>query len=562
MIFFLRYEKRKLARKRRIIMQRQKSNDVLATVNRGTPAESGLCTLCRADCAGKCETWLSCLKGRETLYPRDFGAITAGADTAAPTGIGYDALRIQGYCYGAHGAPASAASGDVLFTDVSLETEIGVNKKIKARYPFVTGALGSTAVAARYWDSFASGCALCGIPMVVGENVVGIDPQAEFKNGRVVKAPELDRRITSYRRRQDGYGAIFVQMNVEDARNGVAQYVLDTYGDDVVIELKWGQGAKDIGGEISVTDIEYATFLQKRGYLVDPSPTSAEAGQADKDGVLQHFARHSRLGYTDLNHYDEVRDNFLQTVAELRALGAARITLKTGAYGMIGLALAMRLAAEAKLDLLNVDGAGGGTGMSPWDMMENWGVPALLLHSKAYEYAKRLADRGLKPADMAFAGGFASSGSIFKGLALGAPYTKLICMGRAMMIPGFLGANIEGVLRPERRSAVFGNWDQLPKTVSDIGLTPETIFAGWHAVQQKIGKDAMKELPFGAVAMWTLLDKLGAGLQQFMAGARKFRLEEIAREDIAACNRETEKETGIAFITEAFDDVACRILDS
>ncbi len=544
-------------------MQRLKSNDVLATTNRGTPAESGLCTLCRADCAGKCETWLSCLKGRETLYPRDFGGITAGAETDPPTGVGYGALRVQGYCYGAHGAPAGAAKGDVLFTDVNLETEIGAKKKITCRYPFVTGALGSTAVAARYWDSFASGCGLCGIPMVVGENVVGIDPKAEFKNGRVVKAPELDRRITAYRSQQrDGYGAIFVQMNVEDARNGVAQYVLDTYGDDVVIELKWGQGAKDIGGEISVKDIDYATFLEKRGYLVDPSPTSAESLEAKSAGVLRHFARHSRLGYTNLNHYNEVCEDFLRTVAELRALGVSRLTLKTGAYGMVGLALALRLAAEAELDLLNVDGAGGGTGMSPWDMMENWGVPALLLHSKAHEYAKVLEGRGLKPADMAFAGGFASPGAIFKGLALGAPYTKIICMGRAMMIPGFLGANIEGVLRPERRAAVFGNWEQLPKTVSDIGLTPETIFAGWHAVEQKVGKDAMKDLPFGAVAMWTMLDKLGAGLQQFMAGARKFRLEDICREDIAACNRETERETGIPFITEAFDDVAKAILKS
>jgi len=27
-----------------------KSNDAIGTVNRGNPAESGLCTLCRADC--------------------------------------------------------------------------------------------------------------------------------------------------------------------------------------------------------------------------------------------------------------------------------------------------------------------------------------------------------------------------------------------------------------------------------------------------------------------------------------------------------------------------------
>lgn len=44
----------------------------------------------------------------------------------------------------------------------------------------------------------------------------------------------------------DGYGAIIIQMNVEDTRNGVAEYLIDKYGNDVIIELKWGQGAKDI----------------------------------------------------------------------------------------------------------------------------------------------------------------------------------------------------------------------------------------------------------------------------------------------------------------------------
>jgi len=41
-----------------------------------------------------------------------------------------------------------------------------------------------------------------------------------------------------------------------------------------------------------------------------------------------------------------------------------------------------------KLDLLTIDGAGGGTGMSPWNMMQHWGIPSLALHSKAYEYCK------------------------------------------------------------------------------------------------------------------------------------------------------------------------------
>ncbi|MDR2504423.1 MAG: FMN-binding glutamate synthase family protein [Deltaproteobacteria bacterium] len=544
------------------MMQWPKSNDALGTINRGNPAESGLCTLCRADCAGKCETWLSSLRGRDTLYPRDFGIITAGAENTLSQGCCYSALRIQGYHYGAFGESFKAPKGDVLFTDVNLETSFGRKQPVKCRYPFVTGALGSTAIAARYWDSFASGSALCGIPIVVGENVVGIDRKAEIAGGKISKAPELDRRIETYLRYYDGYGAILVQLNVEDARNGVAEYVMDKFGDKVAIELKWGQGAKDIGGEIAVKDIEYAKFLQQRGYLLDPDPSGEAARAAAQNGQAQHFARHSRLGYTNLHSYAEVRKDFLTAVKRLRKLGFKHITLKTGAYGMEGLAMAMRLAADADLDLLSVDGAGGGTGMSPWDMMEHWGVPSLQLHTKAHEYATLLAARGIKPVDMSFGGGFARSSAIFKGLALGAPFAKLIIMGRAMMIPGFLGSNIEGVLKPANKAKVNGNWDELPKSVSQYGNTPESIFAGYYSLRDKIGTQAVKEVPFGAIAMWTLVDKLAAGLQQFMAGCRRFTLKEIRREDIAAGNYELARETGLQHICDARDEAAKSILNS
>lgn len=538
-----------------------KSNDVLGTTNRGNAVESGLCTLCRADCMGKCETWLSCLKGRETLYPRDFGIVTAGSGNTTHTGVSYNSLRIQGYNYGANGGDAAkAAGGDALFTDVSLEAGFGAESKTKCRYPLMTGALGSTFVAAKYWDSFATGCAICGVPIVIGENVVGVDRAAELKNGRIVKAPELERRIDGYLRYYDGYGAIIVQLNVEDTRNGVAEYVAEKYGDKVIIELKWGQGAKDIGGEIEVKSLEYAQFLKERGYLVDPDPTRPEVQAAFKAGAVKGFARHSRLGYTNLTNAEQVRENFVNQVAYLRKLGFGRVSLKTGSYGMEALAMAIRLATDCKLDLLTIDGSGGGTGMSPWDMMETWGVPSILLHSKAHEYASILAARGEKVVDLSFAGGFAKPSQIFKALAIGAPYTKLICMGRAMMIPGFLGSNIEGVLKPENKAKVCGNWDNLPKTVSEIGSSAEEIFAGYHDVKQHLGADAMKDLPYGAIAMWTMLDKLGAGLQQLMAGARKFRLDQIARGDIASGNRETERETGIPFITDVQDEFAKAIL--
>ncbi len=543
-------------------MRFDKRNDVLGTVNRGNAAESSLCTLCRADCEGKCETWLSSLIGRKLLYPRDFGLVTAGANNTSHVGVSYNSLRIQGYAYGARGLNGNHTTDpdDCIFPNVDLTTEFGNEIKTKVRVPIMTGALGSTFIAAKYWDSFAIGGALVGIPIVIGENVVGVDRESELKNGKIIKAPELDRRINTYLRYFDGYGGIFVQLNVEDTRNGVAEYVADKYGDQCIIELKWGQGAKDIGGEIQVTSIDYALFLKQRGYVVDPNPELPEVQDAFEKGAISSFARHSRLGATNLNSVDLVREDFMKTVDYLRSLGFKRISLKTGSYGMEELAMAIRFASDAKLDLLTIDGAGGGTGMSPWNMMQSWGVPSINLHAKAYEYAAILAANGQNVVDLSFAGGFALEDSIFKALALGAPYTKMVCMGRAVMIPGYLGSNIEGVLHPERKVDLSGNWDRLPKSIANIGSTADEIFACYFDLQKKIGKDEMDRVPYGAIAFWTLADKLSCGLQQMMAGARKFSINEINRADIFAANRETAKETGISHCADINDELARKIL--
>jgi hypothetical protein len=542
-----------------------KNNDAIGTLNRGVSAESGLCTLCDSACKGKCEVWLASLKGRKLLYPRDFGRTTSGAWHITSVGLGYHAIRIQGFAYGAHGikAPLSNDADDCIFTNASIETQFGTDVKTKCRIPIMTGALGSTFVAARYWESFAVGAALCGMPIVVGENVVGVDLESIIDKGKISKAPELDRRIDTFFRYYDGYGAIIVQLNVEDTRNGVAEYLIDKYGGDkIIIELKWGQGAKDIGGEIQVTDIEYAQFLKDRGYVVDPDPYNPTVKAAFEARAITSFARHSRLGGTNLSTPDQVREDFMKSADYLRKIGFKRITLKTGAYDMEALAMAIRFSSDAKLDLLTIDGAGGGTGMSPWNMMQHWGIPAIALHAKAYEYCKILEKKGLPVPDLSLAGGMAREDHIFKAIALGSPYTKLVCMGRAPMIPGFLGSNIEGVFKPEKRAELSGHWEKLPVTVTEQGKYPEEIFAGWEPVQEKVGKDEMKNIPFGAVAMYAYADKLGGGLQQFMAGARKFNLSEITRDDIISANRETEELTGITFMTDAKNEEALNILNA
>jgi hypothetical protein len=63
-----------------------------------------------------------------------------------------------------------------------------------------------------------------------------------------------------------------------------------------------------------------------------------------------------------------------------------------------------------------------------------------------------------------------------------------------------------------------------------------------------VGKDEMKNIPYGAIAFYTMADKLACGLQQLLAGARKFSVHQITRNDIFSGNRETARETGIPHV--------------
>ena len=540
-----------------------KSNEKVGSVNRGTPCESGLCSYCRVDCQGRCETWLSSLVGRRTQFPNSYGNASIGSDNLGGAGISYNALRIKGALYGSDGADREkAARGDIAYCDAVLETTIGSVSKTPCRFPFVIGALSRNPVVDKYWDSFAVGAALCGVPLVIGENVGGGDRGCVYENGRITALPDLDRRIESYFRYHDGYGTLLVQLNVNDANNGVGLYVAEKYGSKVVIEIKWGQGAKAIGGEGLIRDLDFARFMKSQGYCIRPDPEDPEVAKAFADGRLQYFTRYTGMTYPGQENPDQVQEALAAKAAELRAAGASTLALKTGSYGMADLALAIRAASDLGFDLLTIDGSGGGTGMSPNDMLDTWGVPSILLHAKAREYAGIYAARGKKVVDIALGGGLARPSQVFKALALGAPHTKAVCMSRAFMVPVFLGCNIEGALFPERRQKVNGSWDKLPKTVTDIGSTPEEIFAGYHDIKERLGADVIGEIPLGAIAMWTMCDRLGGGLQHLMGGARKFRLERIGRTDIAAVNRETAEATGIAFITEQEDQAAQRILSA
>lgn len=522
------------------------SNDATLTFNRSKSVVpmSGLCSRCIDGCRGNCEVFRATFRGREVIYPGPFGQITAGGDKTYP--VDYSHLNIQGYAMGASGLPDGVSAGPdtAIFPSVNVETEYGWDIKVPMRLPVFTGALGSTEIARKNWEHFAVGAAISGVTLVCGENVCGIDPGLELdKNNKIVKSPEMDRRIEIYKRYHNGYGELLVQMNVEDTRLGVAEYVIEKHGLQT-IELKWGQGAKCIGGEIKVDSIERAVELQRRGYIVTPDPSRRSIQAAYKDGAIKEFERHSRLGFVS-------EEGFQAEIARLRKLGFKRITLKTGAYSLRELAMAIKWGSKARIDLLTIDGAPGGTGMSPWRMMEEWGIPSIYLHSAAHEFCTKLTQRGERVPDIAFAGGFSSEDGVFKALAMGAPFVKAICMGRALMIPGMVGKNI-------------GEWmakNDLPKTVSQYGSSVEEIFLNFEAVKELLGNGNVKEIPLGALGIYSYADKLKVGLQQIMAGARRFNVSSISRKDLMSLTEECTKVTGISYIMDAYREEAEAILN-
>jgi len=291
--------------------------------------------------------------------------------------------------------------------------------------------------------------------------------------------------------------------------------------------------------------LERAIELKKRGYIVTPDPLDIVVQNAYKEGAIKEFERHSRLGFVS-------EEGFHNEVKRLKKLGFKRVTLKTGAYGLRELAMAIKWSSQAEIDLLTIDGAPGGTGMSPWRMMEEWGMPTIYLHSAAYEFAKILADKGERVPDLAFGGGFSSEDGIFKALALGAPFVKAVCMGRALMIPGMVGKNIEKWMKEK----------DLPKTVSEFGSTPEEIFVCYEKVADMVGKKEMKNIPLGALGIYSYSDKLKVGLQQLMAGARCFNVASISRNELMSLTEECRKVTGIPYLMNSYRQEALDILNA
>ncbi len=521
-----------------------KSTTGTITRVKDTSPTSGMCPICIRDCPFLCEISLSAFRGREALYPEplQFGYSTAGA--LKDFGLDWSHFNIQARLFEVYGIEEN--SDVALFPNANTETRVA---GIPLKLPILNGAFGSTMVGRLFWEGIAIGSALSGTTVIVGENVCGMDTESQFTNGKVTYSKELKRRVDLFRKFWDGkHGDIVVQTNVEDQRLGVDVYAISKLEVNV-IERKWGQGAKAIGGEVRIRDLDKAIMLKKRGYIVIPDPEDPTVQQAFREGVFKSFERHSRVGIPK-------ERGFIEDIEWLRQQGAKHVTLKTGAYRPSAVAFTMKLASEAKIEAISLDGAGGGTGMSPVPMMDEMSIPTVYLESIVLKCAQILKKKGRHVPDLVMAGGFINETQIFKTIAMSnfgnGPLVKAVLMGRSPLT-AVMKADYFKQLAEE---------DKLPKTFSNkFGATPEKFFIATPELKSKYG-ERFKEVPWEAIGLYTYLtDRIGIGLKQLLAGTRKWKLELLNRNDLMSLSERAAKVTGIPMVEEIEKDAIERILD-
>jgi len=504
---------------------------------------SGMCPICIRDCPILCEISLSAFRGREALYPEpvQFGYSTAGA--LKDFRLDWSDFNIQSSLFEVQGIEPD--SDLALFENVNVESKVA---GIPLKVPILTGAFGSTEVARLNWDGLAIGAALSGAIVTIGENVCGMDMESKIEGGKVTYSKELKRRIDTFRKFWDGkHGDVVVQTNVEDQRLGVDVYAISKLEANV-IERKWGQGAKAIGGEVRIPNLEKAITLKKRGYIVIPDPEDRAVQEAFKEGVFKSFERHSRVGMPK-------EKTFVEDIEWLRKQGAKHVILKTGAYRPSAVAYTMKMASEAKVEAVTFDGAGGGTGMSPVPMMDEMSTPTVYLEAQVLKCAQLLKKKGKFVPDLLMAGGFIVETQIFKAIALSnfgdGPLVKAVLMGRSPLTATMKSSYFTQLAKEGRLARTFAD---------RYGTTPDKFFIGATQLKQEYGQ-RFKEIPWEAVGLYTYLyERLRVGLMQLLAGNRKWKLDLISRNDLVALTERAAKVTGIPLVEDAEADAIERIL--
>lgn len=335
---------------------------------------SGICSICMK--CGLCEIGKKARTGR-TLFPEPFGLAQFGGEKRLPS---LNDLQILPQIIGK----------ETIFKKVDTSVNIG---GFKSELPLIVAAMGSTIVAHKHSKELAEGAAKAGIPMTVGENIVATHGEEGLK-----------KRMKPYLDNYSGKGGLIVQANVEDQKIGVLEKAVELGAH--AIELKMGQGAKmGLGGEIEILDKDIEKY-RKLGYtIIDRSGETAE--------------RHSSPGTI-------TKQKLKETLLKYKKLGVPiwiKIAAGRGIIEFLKICQRIKRWNRVPLECVIVDGYGGGTGMSPWLVMNEVGLPSPAILSRI--------DTRKFDFDVVLAGGFTDGLDIGKALMLGADG---VAMGRAFLI--------------------------------------------------------------------------------------------------------------------------------
>lgn len=382
------------------------------------------CNLCL-----RCEMAERARYGPEALFAyreakgREFGEIQSGARVyreGIPRFKSLEDLQIVNRLFTEGRVQKRAELGrEPLYIDVRTETRIG-GFKVKA--PMVIAAMGSTDISNKRGALLGEGAARAGIVYVIGENVFnmrGYDQRIRYDQ------PTLKDRIMGFLRSADEYGGVIIQQNVEDTVAGVWDRIfadpdLQEYFERGLIgfEAKGGQGAKPgMGGEVNV-DRELAVRLLDKGYYFPVNPLEVEQPK---------YQRHSVPGTLTAQSMKETIEQAQEKYNQKRKVP---IWFKTGPYTDIEEQI--DVAARAGADAITIDGAEGGTGMSPISTMDNIGWPTLKCLRVIAQKKKDAAGK----MSLILAGGLRYGGHILRSLALGADG---VALGRPIIIAAEVG---------------------------------------------------------------------------------------------------------------------------
>lgn len=485
-------------------------NDTRMRSDKTTPC-SGMCSLCSADCVGTCEIGLSAVLGKSIVYPTNTGNNQVAGEKDYP--IDYSHFNINGRAFGAVGCPADSEQAAIY--GVGLGVSIGRRNPVKLMMPVILPALIKL-----NWPDYFAAAAMAGVCCVIGENAPSKDPDLQLDaQGKIVRFAKLKEMKAAFSRYDRGYGQIILQCNLEDLAMGLAEYAITECG-FTAIEFKFGQSAKGTQPAVRIGSLQEALAKKKTGLIVQPDPEDPEVVKLYEKQACPEFWSYGRLPMW-------TEESLRQRIESLRALGLKNVYFKMAGFDRRDLEEVLRLAAVMDVDLVTFDGAGGGSGYSPSKMMNEWGLPAVCIESALPEICGRLERDGLVLPDIAITGGISSEDQVFKALAIGAPYVKLVGLCRAAMAAAMVGEKVGQLLAS----------GAVPKHLERFGATREALFRHLPELRGIYGEEADK-MPAGAIGCYSFLQKIAFGLRHFAALNRKFDVKHIDREDVIPMTRD------------------------